>query len=79
MSNLELKHTEQVTSINVLEFVLPTFFHQITDDSGNLKLPAHNLQPLTIEAYLDKANNVKIAANQFSGQLMFTDPLTQNL
>ena len=75
----EDQQTEQVTNINVLEFVLPTFFHYVTDDSGNLKLPSHSLMPLTIEAYNDKNNKVKIAANQFTGQLLFTDPLTQNL
>ena len=35
--------------------------------------------PLSIEAYLNVENILKIKENQFQGQLVFTDPLSRNL
>jgi len=40
---------EHLNTVHILEFMLPSFFRYVKDDSGNLKLPAHILMPLNIE------------------------------
>ena len=72
VSNLGGKDEEFLNKVMSLDFLLPTFFYQIQDEAGNLKLPPNMMTQITL-----MSENIK--SNQFLGQMFFLDPLTKKM
>ena len=65
--------------VKTLEFLLPSFFYQITDERGNLKLPAHYLLPFNFSIQRGTDGMACVVKNDFWGQMFFQDPLTKKM